>query len=312
MKNKMSEHTTHTLKLDGKHRQLVDLNKDYSNFETKYTITPHTLDLGKNFSIAVVSQSALDGDSAPKMTSVNGIYSNTITVDDPNSQYENYFLILQSTEELREMKVDVEIRPLQQQQQTHNINKRMIGNERELDIIPMRKEVEPELFTQPPPAPAPPAKNSNLYYKILIALFLLIAGGFLAYYFYKKSKNINISTPSVAIPSISPPSLTVPKPVIQAPPEIKSSLRKPVNAFSFDDRKKSTFLNNIPSKAKSPFHSSSNTHLKTPSKTPSFFNTKNSKKMDLLSSSSSSSSTSSGSLFAKKSVRNKNSTFSFQ
>jgi hypothetical protein len=306
MKNKMSEHTTHTLKLDGKHRQLVDLNKDYSNFETKYTITPHTLDLGKNFSIAVVSQSALDGDSAPKMTSVNGIYTNTVTVDDPNSQYENYFLILQSTEELREMKVDVEIRPLQQQQQAHDMNKRIIGNERELDIIPTRKEVGPELFTQP--LQAPPAKNRNLYYKILIALFLLIAGGFLAYYLYKKSKNITISPPSVVIPSVSPPSLTAPKPpVIQAQPEIKSSLRKPVNAFSFDDRKRSTFLNNIPSKAKSPFHSNSN--LKTPSKTPSFFNTKNSRKMDLLSSSSSSSS---GSLFAKKSVRNKNSTFSFQ
>ena len=166
--------TSQKITLNGKHQQLVDLNDDKTNFITEFTITPHTLDLEKTYYASVVTQSQLDNGDDIDFNKLNGIYKGK--VENRNNTYQNYFLAIKSDSQLKdvEIKVDLEELPFTGQQ------------EREM-IPPME-----EMRAQPPPdtLQLPPKKDEGrLKLKYIIALFVIVCGGFLLYYFWKKGKN---------------------------------------------------------------------------------------------------------------------------
>jgi len=160
--------------LDGKHKQLIDLNKEHGLFETEFTITPRTLDLDKKYEIAVVSQSILDSDEI-SFKEITGIYKGTARRDDPDAEYENFFLVLKSSVKINELTIEVSIKPIAPppKQQHKPVEESLEENHKDNEKI--ERYTKEDFWS----------KNKV---KIIIALFVLIAGCFLMYYFWKKSQ----------------------------------------------------------------------------------------------------------------------------
>lgn len=171
----MTEFSTHTITLDGKHKQLIDLNKDKKLFEAHFVITPHTLDLDKKYKLAVVSQSVLDGEDEIQFRDIVGIYRGDVKNDDPESKYENFFIVLQSLSQMKPVQIEVELQEIleqnqevQTQQETH-------------ELETYHQEVHEKAKSEKS------LKNKSVI-KYVILFFVLVAGGYLLYYFWKKSK----------------------------------------------------------------------------------------------------------------------------
>jgi hypothetical protein len=239
----MTDTTSQTIQLDGKHKQLVDLNKSYTTFEAEFTLQPHTLDLGKSYEIAVVSQTLLDGDGEISYKKIDGIYSGSIKNEDANG-YQNYFLVVKSAEPFKEnVTVEVLIKSLDNflmppqgqvhnqghnQSQSHNQgqsqshNQEVITHEKPVNLPPTGKVVE-----------TPKSNKWGFKIKLFIAFFVLVCGVFLLYYFYKRSKktksklslkeynqtiNANEVKPEIKL-EVSPP-VPTPTPTPTQPPVV--------------------------------------------------------------------------------------------
>jgi len=88
----MSEYTKHLYTLSTV-KQLIDINKDVSNFKCSFTVSAQ--DSGP-FEALIVSQTDLDTQSDIPFQQVNGSFSGEIVAD--KNVYQNYFLILRSNE----------------------------------------------------------------------------------------------------------------------------------------------------------------------------------------------------------------------
>lgn len=159
--------------LDGKHKQLIDLNKEHALFDAEFTITPHTLDFEKKYEIAVVSQSVLDNDEI-SFKEVSGIYQGNAKHDDPESNYENFFLVIRSSQKIRELNVDVSIKPIAKPAVPKQ--EVVVREEESLDNKIEKFYHETDFWS----------KNRI---KIIIAFFVIVAGCFLMYYFWKRQKS---------------------------------------------------------------------------------------------------------------------------
>lgn len=191
---KMVDFSSSKISLDGKHKQLIDLNKDQTLFEAEFTITPHTLDLDKKYEIAVVSQSVLDTDEI-SFKEVNGIYKGDVKQDDQSSEYENFFLVINSSIPIKELIVDVAMRPIKVKQP--------VVERQPVVEVPIHEEVERVIENYEKKEVSFWSRNKV---KIIICFFVLVAGGYLLYYFWKKNQN-QTKTETSPISTTPPPSV---------------------------------------------------------------------------------------------------------
>ena len=102
----------HKLKI-GKRHQLVDLNRDNTNFRLHFECTSIPAD--QSFQLCVASQTDLDNMEIANLPfkDVIGTMSGDIVAD--KNQYENYFVVLRADQEC-EVVVGIDLEPMELQQ----------------------------------------------------------------------------------------------------------------------------------------------------------------------------------------------------
>ena len=91
---------TKTFHLDGKHQQLLDINKEVKNFLAEFTITPHILDFEIPYKVAVVTQDDLDNPQEPiKFKDMQKSFSGTVKNLEGIPQ--NYYLAIKSEKPMK-------------------------------------------------------------------------------------------------------------------------------------------------------------------------------------------------------------------
>ena len=166
-----------------KRHQLIDLNKEYVNFDI--TFECRAVDATKDFEIIVVNQEQLNTIDLTNLTmklTKNGYISGNIIADE--DKYQNYFLILRApTEEPIEVDLEIRIKQIDARQQV------------ETPQFPQSQAMAP-----PPLADQPPYFDNSLLpcqssqpgvqrtHLIFMVVGLLIIGGAIGYYFWKNSK----------------------------------------------------------------------------------------------------------------------------
>lgn len=167
-----------------KRHQLIDLNKEYVNFDI--TFECRSVDATKDFEVVVVNQEQLNTIDITNLTmklTKNGYISGNIVADE--DKYQNYFLILRAPEEPLDVDLDIRIRP----------------------IDPKAVEVQPQ-EQQPIPHPSPPYAGDPLLpcqtsvsasvspmpttHLVLIVVGLLIIGGAVGYYLWKNKNKDHV------------------------------------------------------------------------------------------------------------------------
>jgi hypothetical protein len=176
------------LLLERRH-QLIDLNKEYVNFDI--TFECRAVDATKDFEIIVVNQEQLNTIDLTNLTmklTKNGYISGNIIADEDT--YQNYFLILRAPTE-EPIEVDLEIRIKQIEAKEH------------AEAPPSQPMVPPPLADYPPYTDDPllPCQSSQpttqRIHLIFMVVGLLIIGGAVGYYFWKNSKKTD--SPLLAI-----------------------------------------------------------------------------------------------------------------
>lgn len=157
MENRYKMSVTKTYSLS-KHKQLIDLNGDTTNFNLTFTATSKD---GSKFDVLVVDQTTLDSGSELQYKAANGTISGNIISD--KNVYQNYFLILKAEEPC-----DVEV----------------TVDKKEIDYIPPTSLPEPNAMGQPTIL-AQPAKPPGPNWMLIIAAVLVLGGGLYLYYTYK-------------------------------------------------------------------------------------------------------------------------------
>lgn len=146
-------------------KQLVDLNGEYSDFSTTFTVTPNDNTL--EYESAVVNQTDIDSGAEIQYRRVKGPLSGTIQND--NGVYQNYFLCIRSDAE-QQVDIDVQLTPIEREPPPPPPPPQQI-NQQQIEQHVVEDEVSQRNWT-------------NIKY---VAIFLvLLGGGFLLYYFYKK------------------------------------------------------------------------------------------------------------------------------
>jgi hypothetical protein len=168
-----------------KRHQLIDLNKEYVNFDI--TFECRALDATKDFEIIVVNQEQLNTIDLTNLTmklTKNGYISGNIVADE--DKYQNYFLIMRApTEEPIEVDLEIKIKQIDAKQHPEMAPP---------PEFPQSQSMPPPLADHPPYAEDPllpchssqaPIRQTHL---IFMAVGLLIIGGAIGYYFWKNSK----------------------------------------------------------------------------------------------------------------------------
>ena len=175
----MSSKTRLTLE---KRHQLIDLNKEYVNFDI--TFECRAVDATKDFEIIVVNQEQLNTIDLTNLTmklTKNGYISGNIIADE--DKYQNYFLILRApTDEPIEVDLEIRIKQIEAKQQA------------EMPQFPQSQPMAPPPLADHPPFiddPMLPCQSSQPVQRthlIFMVVGLLIIGGAIGYYFWKNSK----------------------------------------------------------------------------------------------------------------------------
>lgn len=161
-----------------KRHQLIDLNKEYVNFEIFFECK--ALDASKDFEMLVINQDQLDSidlSSLSMKRTRGGYISGNIVADE--DKYQNYFLVIRSCEENDPMEVDmtISIKPIppnkeklraMQQQQGGNATPHPTGEDHSLQEKP---------------------KSVSLY----MILLVVVVGGVLVFFLVKKKSKNNKS-----------------------------------------------------------------------------------------------------------------------
>lgn len=167
----MSNKTRLTLE---KRHQLIDLNKEYVNFDI--TFECRSVDATRDFEVVVVNQEQLNTIDLTNLTmkmTKNGYISGNIIADE--DRYQNYFLILRAPEEPMEVDLEIRIRPI----------------DPKAGVPP--QPVPPPLSDHPPYTSDPllpstvSASTMPTTHLVLIVVGLLIIGGAVGYYFWNKN-----------------------------------------------------------------------------------------------------------------------------
>jgi len=109
--------TKQTYKL-GKIKQLVDLNRDITNFDLNFAVSSKD---GSEFYSVVVDQTMLDNEPNPEYKKVKGSISGNIVAD--KGVYQNYFLILKADNPCEcDVTIDIKEIPKNQEWEKQLIN----------------------------------------------------------------------------------------------------------------------------------------------------------------------------------------------
>jgi hypothetical protein len=157
-----------------KRHQLIDLNKEYVNFEIFFECK--ALDGTKDFEMLVINQDQLDSvdlaNLAMKRTRGGYISGNIVADED---KYQNYFLVIRAPEENDPMEVDltISIRPI-----PPNKDKlRSVESEQQMASNPVP---ENSLLPAQPPKSGCPVKH------IYVILALAVVGGVVVFFLMRK------------------------------------------------------------------------------------------------------------------------------
>ena len=167
-----------------KRHQLIDLNKEYVNFDI--TFECRAVDATKDFEIIVVNQEQLNTIDLTNLTmklTKNGYISGNIIADE--DKYQNYFLILRAPTE-EPIEVDLEIRIKQIDAKQHVETPQFPQSEPM--VPPPSMPDHPPYFDEsllPCQSSQPAVQRTHL---IFMVVGLLIIGGAIGYYFWKNSK----------------------------------------------------------------------------------------------------------------------------
>jgi hypothetical protein len=154
-------------------RRLIDLNGKSTNFTLTFTCT------SKNnlpFEILVVDQKTLDKNpNIPYKEATNGIISGNIVAD--KNVYQNYFLVIKAKKQCQVV------------------------------VKTVKKEIQPtENYRAQVRAPSklPPVSRVTAQpkWKTIALVIVIMGGGALLYYLYKKGKTVPPSVNTVTVPSL--------------------------------------------------------------------------------------------------------------
>ena len=199
-----------------KTNKLVDLNGDFTNFET--TFSCRSTD-GKDFEFLVLDQTKLDSETLDFKKTNGGAVA--ATVKSETNIYQNHFLVLKCTNptevnieyNVRELPKVVESRQDQRQDQRQDSIQDSIQDQ--------RQDQSMEAYSQPS------QHSSSIKWYIVIGLIVIVA----AFLFFKRKNGSGssdakvdiVETLSSSIPTSIPTSITtsIPTPMSIPTPEIK-------------------------------------------------------------------------------------------
>lgn len=187
-----------------KRHQLIDLNKEYVNFDI--TFECRSVDATKEFEIIVVNQEQLNTIDLTNLTMkrTNGGYiSGNIIADE--DKYQNYFLIMRSaTEEPVEVDMDIRIRQIDPK-----INEPPQPPP-ETYIPPPEDQLMHHPSTDMGQSSSLSANQTHMMYMVIV---LLLVGGAVGYYFWTRHKTHGKDDDTKSVCSV----------VSQPPPSVCSS-----------------------------------------------------------------------------------------
>lgn len=218
---------TYTL---GKHKQLIDLNGDLTNFEITVTVTAK--DPKSVFDIVVIDEASLNNSETLEYKQAVGTISSTIVND--NNIYKNYYVV---------MKADT---PCQ------------------VDITLEKQEIAPKPIPQPPLTQSSPGQITNkklhnikpqgqINWRIILVIGGLVAVGLYFFVFsgnkkstsssyaftkstaFNSQPSIPVELPSIPTPQIQMPSIptpSIPTSQIHMPPVQANVCSNPSSLFS--------------------------------------------------------------------------------
>lgn len=167
-----------------KRHQLIDLNKEYVNFDIMFEC--RAVDATKDFEIIVVNQEQLNTIDLTNLTmkrTKGGYISGNIVADE--DKYQNYFLILRSpTDEPVDVDLEIKIKQIEPKQQAPDPSQQEFSP---LQPPPLANQVLEDDVIYPPP--------SSIHQRqfLFIVLGLVIIGGAIGYYFWQKNNKHNLS-----------------------------------------------------------------------------------------------------------------------
>ena len=177
--------------LDGIHQQLLDINKDVSNFIAEFLITPHLMEHEIPYKIAVVTQSQLDNGDPIDFKEMKGAFAGTVKNEEGINQ--NYFVACKADKPMKDMqfkltlqKVFCQAREDEAQSEAYeraqaHAQAQAQANAQELQgraLLESQDKAIQELNSL--------EQQNTKFYKYILVFFVLIVGGFLMYYFYKQ------------------------------------------------------------------------------------------------------------------------------
>jgi hypothetical protein len=228
--------TSKTISLDGKHKQIIDLNQDLVDFIVDFTITPLKDDLQKPYEIAITTQEKLDSGLNPKFTQYSGIFNKTIK--NTSGNYQNYCLLIKSTTEFKDITIKINLTPLESASAPPTPVPTPLPPTPVAPLAPLPPvdQAQPKMVPTPTPQHIVQSNDSNKKMKIIVGFLIVVIGGCALYYFWNKSKTAKLvpvempstsSAPEVVVQQPAAP-LTIPSPA-PAPAPVPSS----GPAFSF-------------------------------------------------------------------------------
>lgn len=160
-----------------KRHQLIDLNKEYVNFDI--TFECKAVDATKDFEIIVVNQEQLNTVDLTNLTmkrTKGGYISGNIIADE--DKYQNYFLILRSaTEDPTDVDLEIKIKQIEPKPEMQTADFMT-----PVDLPPQQQSVH-DMDIQC----HSPATGGN--HVVFMVIGLLLIGGAVGYYFWRKSKS---------------------------------------------------------------------------------------------------------------------------
>lgn len=180
--------TKQTYKL-GKIKQLIDLNKDMTNFDLNFAVVSRD---GSEFYAVVVDQTMLDNEPNPEYKKVKGRISGNIVAD--KGVYQNYFLLLKA-ENPCECDVILDIKEIPK---NPNWEKQMMNTE-QTTKTQITEHMKDPLKESMPMATLPVQIHGETKSKNMLLIVALIAFIGLILFFYLKGKSKSGSIESVVL-----------------------------------------------------------------------------------------------------------------
>lgn len=164
--------TEKIISLDGQHQQMIDINGGLHAFHCSLDIIPTTQDMDKEYEVAIITQAQIDSGVEIPFSKIRGQYKKTFQHMPVSDQVDVFYVILSSSQPMENMKL----------------------------LTDLKEMYKPTQQSSQSPPHQPPPQQTN-YLKYIIALVILIIGGYFLYVFFTKNANAAPSDTPVSKPS---------------------------------------------------------------------------------------------------------------